>query len=319
MTKLRSALLLGIIVSAGLLAALLARLDWIEFARAFHDVSPLWLGAAAMLTALSIAVRALRWTLISGLPSRQWAGVWYAEVVGYVGNLLYPGRVGEILRVAALHQLTRIPPGKAVASAFADRIADLVVLSGATILVVSHVAGLPGNLLGAAIVTGLTPLTLFIAVIAFGDVWVRVVGRMARKLRGQWTERLPRWCAQGVQSSRALRKPQVLVGVLLLSSVAAVCDYGIMWLVIRAMSWSLPVIAAVTVGILITLGSLLPAAPGYIGIYQVACMFALRPFGIGESAAIAYSVILQATVLIVFVLHGLAAFWRYGALLKQSE
>jgi hypothetical protein len=63
-----------------------------------------------------------------------------ATVVGYVGNALYPGRAGEVLRVAALHHAIRAPPGEALASAFMDRMADVVALTLATLYVLAFVA-----------------------------------------------------------------------------------------------------------------------------------------------------------------------------------
>jgi hypothetical protein len=68
-----------------------------------------------------------------------------------------------------------------------------------------------------------------------------------------------------------------------------------------------------TVGVFLAIGSLLPAAPGYVGIYQVACVLALRWYGINESAALAYSVVMQGTTLAVILALGAVAVLRYGA------
>jgi glycosyltransferase 2 family protein len=74
----------------------------------------------------------------------------------------------------------------------------------------------------------------------------------------------------------------------------------------------LPVQAAMTVGVFLAIGSLLPAAPGYVGIYQVACVLGLKWYGIGESAALAYSVVAQgATLLVIFAVGSVVAL-RYG-------
>ena len=63
---------------------------------------------------------------------------------------------------------------------------------------------------------------------------------------------------------------------MLLSALAFSLDYSAFWLMLRAFDWSLPVQAAMTVGVFLAIGSLLPAAPGYVGIYQVACVLALK-------------------------------------------
>jgi hypothetical protein len=96
-------------------------------------------------------------------------------------------------------------------------------------------------------------------------------------------------------------------------TVLAYCvDYAILWLFLGAFEWSLPIHAAMTVGVLLAIGSMLPAAPGYIGIYQIACLLALGPYGIGESAALAYSVVAQGATLLVIGLLGAVVAIRYG-------
>jgi uncharacterized protein (TIRG00374 family) len=312
MSGMRRMLLGGIAVSSVLLAVLVARLDWVEFAKSLRQVSGQWLLAAAIAMGLSISVRAVRWLVIAGVPARRFADVWYADVVGYVGNAIYPGRAGELLRIAALHRISEVRPGEAVMSAFADRLADVIVLGVAALAIASLVAGLPPALFGVALGVALVPLAVFLAFLVLGGRLLPLVSSLARLLPGKYAERVPRWYVQSLDYVRELRRPGILAAALALTAVAMMCDYAIMWFAFLAMGWSLPLAAAVAASILVTLGTLLPAAPGYIGIYQVACVLALQPFGVAESAALAYSVIVQATVLSVLALLGLVTFAHYG-------
>lgn len=312
MTAMRRALLVGIAVSSVLLAVLVAKLDWVEFGNAFRQVSGQWLLAAAIAMTLSISVRALRWLVVAGLPVRRFSDVWYADVVGYVGNAIYPGRAGEILRIAALHHISEVRPGQAVMSAFADRVGDMIVLGVAALAIVSLVAGLPPALLAVALGVALVPLAAFVAFLVLGGRLLPLVTCLARWLPGRYAERIPRWYGQSLDHVQELRRPRILAATLALTAVAMICDYAIMWFAFLAMGWSLPFAAAVATSILVALGTLLPAAPGYIGIYQIACVLALNPFGVAESPALAYSVILQATVLAVLALLGLVTFAHYG-------
>src|SRR5687767_8126435 len=100
----RGAMLLGAIVGLGLVAIFAVRLDWLEFRRAMLGVSWAWVAAGAFALLLSISVRAMRWLVISAdKASASYPAYWSATVIGYVGNALYPGRAGEILRAASLH------------------------------------------------------------------------------------------------------------------------------------------------------------------------------------------------------------------------
>lgn len=312
MNRLRRALVAGIAVSALLLVVLVARIDWPEFSAAFRQVSGTWILGAAVAVFVSVLMRALRWQLVAGLPIEQLAGVWHANVIGNVGNIIYPGRVGEVLRAAALHRIARIPPGQAAASAFADRLGDVVILALAAVAVASIIAGLPETAVEASVGLALALLATFAVFLAFGNTFAPLLSRVAARLPRDLAERVPRWYAQALDQARALWRPGVLAGALALSVAGFACDYAIMWFAMQAMGWSLPVAAAVAVGVFISFGTLLPAAPGYIGIYQVACVLALHPFGVAESAALAYSVIVQVTTLAMHGLFGLATFAHCG-------
>jgi uncharacterized membrane protein YbhN (UPF0104 family) len=101
--------------------------------------------------------------------------------------------------------------------------------------------------------------------------------------------------------------------------LATSVDYLAIWFGIRAMGWSLPPAAAVVVGILIAMGTMIPAAPGYLGIYQVACVLGLKLYGVSEAAALAFSIVLQVTVLSVIAVQGLATLAHYGWRIRDLE
>jgi hypothetical protein len=50
----------------------------------------------------------------------------------------------------------------------------------------------------------------------------------------------------------------------------------------------------------------------YVGIYQIACVLALRMYGISDAAAIAYSIMLQITIFTVIGIQGVLAALSYG-------
>ncbi|RIK31062.1 MAG: hypothetical protein DCC55_36795 [Chloroflexi bacterium] len=80
-----------------------------------------------------------------------------------------------------------------------------------------------------------------------------------------------------------------------------------MWLVILAFGWTLPFWAAVTVGVFVAAGTSLPSAPGYVGVYQAACMLALGIYGIDGASAVAYAAVLQLLNLVVIALLSTAS------------
>ncbi len=123
---------------------------------------------------------------------------------------------------------------------------------------------------------------------------------------------LPAWYAEAVSVARQFRDPGRFSKLVALTLLAMLVDYATIWLVMLAFDWTLPLMAAVTVGVFLNAGMLLPAAPGYVGIYQIACIFALGLYGVGESEAVAFSVVLQLLVLSVLLVSGGAAMISCG-------
>jgi len=305
-------LVIGLILSVAIVALFAARMDWAEFSTTLGLVRWTWIAGGCAGIALAIGFRAVRWATVAGAFSSM-GSYWNATVIGYLGNTLYPGRAGEVLRIAALRKALQLPPGELVATAFMDRLADILALGLITVYVSIHTTAIASDTLHRVVtlLIGL-PVAGLIVLLVLGERLKHRVERLCAGLPGHWKARLPRWYAQALNAFASLRVRHRWMGAAALTLCAFSIDYMVLWMFLQAFAWQIPAFAAVTVGVLLGLGSLLPAAPGYLGIYQVACVLGLAPYGIGESSALAYSVVSQgATVLMIGVL-GLVAGARYG-------
>ena len=59
-------------------------------------------------------------------------------------------------------------------------------------------------------------------------------------------------------------------------------------------------------------GISLPAIPGTIGLFEYICILALSVFGVDQSLALSFGLLLHAIVLIPTTLAGIASFWVLG-------
>jgi uncharacterized protein (TIRG00374 family) len=303
--------LAGALISCILLTAVLWRLDWAEFWKALSDLDPFGVCASMVCMTGAIALRALRWQYASGVGA--YGTVWTATSAGYLGNLAYPARAGEIIRIALLCRLSGISPAAAATSAVADRSLDIVVMICATFIVLAQYAGGSGLETVQAVLPALmVPLALFALVILFSERLRALLLLHRARFSRKWWQRVATAVEQMLESLSRLRAPRRLASVFLLSAGAAIVDYLSVWAIIHALGLEVPLAAVVAVSVLLAIGSLLPAAPGYIGVYQVAAVLALTPFGVSVAGAVAFSVVLQLIAVAVVLLHGVAIAARFG-------
>jgi uncharacterized protein (TIRG00374 family) len=300
----------GCAVSAAFLAVILWRLDWPVFVSEMRRVHYASLIVAMMLIALSVAVRSLRWNLAAGVPLSAYSAFWNAAVIGLAFNHIYPLRAGEVVRIFMLRQMASVPLGQAATSALIDRLADVLLLGICALAVAAAHTGLPyaDKLAGGTLALACAALVALI-LFAKGDrIWRSWFNRWRTHVPPYLVERIQRFYAGAVGTSALFASPVNLARIVAITAVAFVLDCAAVFSAIEAFGWELPLIASVTVLVFLALATSLPSAPGYAGVYQIACVLALALFGIVESSAVAYSIVFQLCVLATVVpLAALAA------------
>ena len=298
---------IGAGLSLGLLVVLIWRLDWGSFWKALEMLRPAWAAGTAACLVLGIGTRALRWNVLAGVPLQRYWRVWQSASLGYLGNMIYPARAGEFLRVAAISRFAQVPAGAAVTSAVLDRIFDGLFWGLMLIVVILHGTSVPGHAALFGVTSGVAVAgVLAISFILWGDQFEARLTRWLTHAPPSFKEKGIRWYGQATAATHVMRRPRQILSVLLLTVVAFGLDFLSYWLLLKAFGWSLPAMAAITLGVFVLLGASLPSAPGYIGIHQLACILALHLFGIPESHAIAYSVVFQ---LLMFLVIGVQGGW----------
>jgi uncharacterized membrane protein YbhN (UPF0104 family) len=74
-----------------------------------------------------------------------------------------------------------------------------------------------------------------------------------------------------------------------------------------------------TVTVMVAIAVAAPSAPGYVGALQLGCVLALAIFGVSESQAIAYSIVLHIAQFVASVGAGLYSLWSENLSLREVE
>jgi len=264
---------------------------------------PEWIALLLAFVVADVLLRAVRWRfLLSPLADVRLRATLGSLLVGYLANNVLPARLGEIVRSHHLGAATGISRSTILGTIVVERVVDTVVvvaIAAVAILVLS-VRGI----VASAVLVGLAVTSLLVVAIGAGIVAHRLpgAGRLAAFL-GRW----PR-----VRDAlRRLRAGLAIAGDLRTIGGGVVLSVG---------SWSCTVLAfaaaAQAVGVEPTMGqaallaagtnlaTAIPAAPGYVGTFELAAVTIAGSVGIAAEPALAFAVLVHAITLLLTSVGG---------------
>ncbi|MGE0821248.1 MAG: lysylphosphatidylglycerol synthase transmembrane domain-containing protein [Candidatus Binatia bacterium] len=280
---------------------------WAAFAR-----MNMWslIPALGFLTAM-LALRAYRWQRfvapVQQVPVRPF---WSATLIGFMANDILPLRAGEVVRAYALAHLAPMRMSTALGTMVLERVWDAVAVA---ILLAVTLAGfpLPQWLKRANVV-----LLGLCAVVLIGG-WV--ITRRDDAWLSWLPPRLATLVKHFVSGFAALRSVSLVFGAIFLSLLIWLMLVGYYWVLLHGCGFTLPLQAAFVVTILTVFASAIPAAPGYLGTFQVAMVLALQFFAIPKEEALSFSLIAHLAQLLPIVSAGLIALTRARLPLWPSQ
>jgi uncharacterized protein (TIRG00374 family) len=284
-------------VAAGELRGALARFD----AR--------WLVPAFAISLLLQVFRAWRWQLVlRPLASIPLGRLWVVVSVAYMAINVLPARMGEVVRPWLLARRSSVSFSNVVGNLLVEKTMDSVVIVFYILVGLLTTADLPAWVRRGALVPAAAAVVLA-ALVAL--VWwrgERVVERWVTRFLPTGLGARAVGVARAIADGMRILPDARLVGMVFLVSLALwFLPILSSWVMIRAFHLDVPFNAALIVFIFIGFGTALPQAPGMVGTYQYACVLALGLFGVPQSSALAYGLVLNAVQLGSLVAQGLVA------------
>jgi hypothetical protein len=102
-----------------------------------------------------------------------------------------------------------------------------------------------------------------------------------------------------------------------LSALVWISSYLLSWGYLWLFGIEGSVSFAVAIGVIIALAVAAPSAPGFIGVYQTACLAAFALFAYSEETAIAYSLVSHAHQYVAFVAYGIWVMFKYNLSFRE--
>jgi glycosyltransferase 2 family protein len=272
--------------------------DLLEVRKALSALDLRWLVPMIVVGLVDFWLRAVRWTWMFPADSRPTVRQAFSSfMLGTMTNNIVPGRLGDIARAGLI---ARVLPALGTSGAFATVVLEKVV-DGLVLLallgLVFLIAPLPlwlakSGALGSLLFLG--SLLLLFLVNAHGKA-----NRITSDSRAEQSrfdkifsvlKRLLQRFALGLS---ALNSKRQAVVVLILALAIWLLEFYFIFLVFQIFSLNLPFVAAIVTGVILCVGMMLPAAPGFIGTYQFFTVTGLQLYHVPESQALAVAIFLN--------------------------
>jgi len=258
-----------------------------------------YLGFIALMlaTLLGFWIRAVRWRSLMSGRVISYDSLYSATMIGFMANNLLPFRLGEFVRAWALARREKMSKTTVLATVVVERVVDMLTLLGIfglTLLIHPIEAGTRAGQLTRAgaslLVAACVGLTLFVVVIERQPRLMKaLINRISVILPERHRHRGAAALDHFVEGLGLFRDLPRLMWVFLLSFLM----FGLfalgLQISLEALGIHLPWYAGLILLVITAIGIMVPAAPGYIGTMNVACVAGLALFQVGSERAVPLS------------------------------
>jgi uncharacterized protein (TIRG00374 family) len=320
----RSGLLVwgGVCVSLLLLFMLLRKIDLRSLADALARLDIRYLAAAIVLTFASYWLRALRWRylLIQERPIAL-SSLYPATIIGYMANNLFPARLGEFIRAWILAEREKLQVPAVFASLVIDRLFDgfsVMVMLAWVLLTLKLPVGMEqsASLLRAG---GTMMLVFYGMVVAFlvllkkrPVATLSLLARLLKPFPTAVSEKIIFTIGSFLGGLRVSRQPAHLVALVASSCMIWMSATLPIYLVLTGFGIHLPMTASFFIMVLLVFAVMVPAAPGYIGTYHLACYTGLTAFGLPDTQSVSVALVIHGVGFFPVILAGFYHVWSQG-------
>lgn len=310
-------IVIGLAISAVFLYLAFRNVDTDGMIAALAHANYWWILPGIGMMFLSLYLRAYRWQyFLLSIEKIPVSKLYSAMMIGYMANNVFPLRLGEFMRAFAIGHSAKISRTSAFATILVERIIDvisLLAILGFTVLFHDF----PPNIKNAGLI-------IFIASIGIVLFVVLLMEKTERTVRLVWWVMKPLPMRLRKSVNRLLRKflggfevfrqthhyPMIIFQSLLLWVLYA----GIIFVTFFAFQIKLEneslIIASLVILVMISIGIMIPSSPGFVGTYHYLCMQGLALFGVPETDALSFAIVLHISNYIPMTAVGFYYFWK---------
>lgn len=308
---------IGVAISFVFLILALRGINLEAFWRTLGEANPLWLLPGIAFYFIAVSVRTWRWSfLLRPLKQVAVGKLFPIVVIGYMGNNIYPARIGELLRAYVLRRDEGVPISSSLATVLIERIMDGIVMIAFVLIglqSVPNVSVQASQVIAIAVALfAVASAVFFIMALAPSKTNRLAEALITRFIPQRFQESLLGMVHRFVDGAQSLRNPRDLALIVLSTVVVWLLETVKYWFVAKAFDLALPFDGLMLVNGLSNLFTIIPGAPGAVGTFDAGGMLGMRALGVDESLAAAYVLTLHVLLWLPVTLLGAFFMLREG-------
>ena len=301
-------LTMGIIIGVVLVYLSIRGIHFQDVADGFKTIRYGYVIAVLMILLVMQALRSWRWgVILSPMEKVDQLSLFSVTSVGFLAIIALPARIGELARPYLIANKSQIGMTAAVGTILVERVFDcLTVLF--IFLVALFLTPLPPWLVKSGIVFFLITLIIFsimIFMIIKREASLTALNSLFRKLPEKYIRTINHLFHQFIDGFKIITDIRLLFHVALLSVVIWLVDVVAIYCTFLAFGFTLPVVAAFVVMIILMIGITIPTAPGFVGNWHFSCIVGLSLYDIPKTDAFAFAVIFHIIFIGIVIILGL--------------
>jgi glycosyltransferase 2 family protein len=243
---------------------------------------------------------AWRWNILLGSVARPsyWRSV-QAIYIGLYANDVLPLRTGEVIRCYLVSHWNDIPISLSISSAVIERLLDGIWLV-ISFFITSRLVPLP-----AYLVEGTDILAIGLCALLGLLIFVAVHKQKAQEVisESSWASGL-RHIVEGVH---AMGNRRTMLATIIPSLGYLILQVVPVWALMESFGLDLSIWAAAVVVVVIRFGTVIPSAPGNIGLQQYFCVMGLKLFYVPDATAFQVANVMFGVLTLPLLMGGLVA------------
>lgn len=315
---------LGLVVSALFLYLALRGLNLAEVWSHIKGARYEWLLPGVAIYFFGVWARTWRWHyMLRPIKRIPLVRLFPVVCIGYMGNNIFPARIGELLRAYVLKRTEEVAISASLATILLERIFDGVVMLLFVFLGLPLVPVIPGDWRRFVIAFSL----LFFGALGFffllaasprrsqmAYTWV-----IDRLLPERFREPVRGFADRFMEGLYFLRSGRDVAMIFVTSMVVWLAETGKYWFVMHAFDFTVSFFVLMLMNGVVNLFTTIPSAPGYLGTFDEPGIEILKAFGVNENIAAAYTLVLHAALWLPITALGVWYVWRMSLSWKDLQ